>query len=70
MSSTGNCPWSPFILVYINDFPAVYRFADDTLQLLTIVLLDMYRLLNVYRKIFGTRSYGEDAQACECISTI
>ena len=36
MSSTGNCPWSPFILVYINDFPAVYRFADDTLQFLLL----------------------------------
>ena len=23
----------------------------------------MYRLLNVYRKIFGTSSYGEDARA-------
>ena len=29
-----------------------------------------YRLLNVYRKIFGTSSYGEDARACECISAI
>ena len=31
---------------------------------------DIYRLLNVYRKIFGTSSYGEDARACECISAI
>ena len=27
-------------------------------------------LSNVYRKIFGTRSYGADARACECISAI
>ena len=26
---------------------------------------NIYRLLNEYRKIFGTSSYGEDAQACE-----
>ena len=33
-------------------------------------LVNNYRLLNVYRKIFGTSSYGEDARACECISAI
>ena len=28
------------------------------------------RLLNVYRKIFGTRSYGGDALASSCILAI
>ena len=32
--------------------------------------INMYRLLNVSRKILGTSSYGEDARACECISAI
>ena len=31
---------------------------------------DIYRSLTVYRKIFGTSSYGEDARACACISAI
>ena len=34
------------------------------------IICNIYRLLNVYRKIFGTSSYGEDARACECISAI
>ena len=28
----------------------------------------MYMLLNVYRKIFGTSSYGEDARACQYLT--
>ena len=34
------------------------------------IIVNKYRLLIVYRKIFGTCSYGEDARACECISAI
>ena len=39
-------------------------------QLKIDFFLNMYRLLNVYRQILGTSSYGEDARACKCISAI
>ena len=32
--------------------------------------IQIKRLLNVYRKILGTRSYGEDALASSCILAI
>ena len=46
------------------------RLSHDVSIIFSRCFNDIYRLLNVYRKIFGTSSYGEDARACECISAI
>ena len=43
---------------------------DGALPITRTRLCNFYRLLTVYRKKFGTSSYGEDARACECISAI
>ena len=40
-----------------------------SIQIALVKTFNSNRLLNVYRKIFGTSSYGEDALA-ECISAI
>ena len=50
------------------------RKSVNTRVVITLLLHDVihwkqrrhiYRLLNEYRKIFGTSSYGEDARSCE-----
>ena len=43
-------------------------FYEDLTKIIFELSSNIFRLLNVYRKIFGTSSYGEDARACECIS--
>ena len=46
------------------------RWSDPVINQKKNIKVNTYRLLTVYRKIFGTSSYGEDARACECISAI
>ena len=41
----------------------LYIFTSENIKY-TLYVINVYRLLNVHRKIFGTSSYGEDARAC------
>ena len=52
------------ILTSIKSCNSATNLRKMTLYNPNLDLINIYRLLNVYRKIFGTSSYGEDARAC------